>query len=134
MMGDFNHVTDQHTLDKLIERLKAQPFGEYGYMVQIKTGQRTTKQRNALEVYCRKVAEDLAARGCDMKQVCSLPITPTQVNVKENIWKPIQLAITGKRSTTDLERNEVSDVYMHMSKALAEKFQCVVAFPDRFNR
>ena len=134
MNGDFHHVTDEHTLDKLIERLRTQSFGEYGYMVQIKTGQRTTRQRNAMEVYFRLVAEDLAASGFNMKQVCTLPITPTQENVKSNIWKPVQKAVTGKTSTTQLERDEVSEVYMHVSKALAEKFQVVVAFPDRFGR
>lgn len=134
MRGEYWHITDTHKLERLIEFLRQQEFGEFGFMVQIKRGQRTTKQRNAIEVYCRQVAEDLAARGNDMQHVCSLPITPTQANVKENIWKPVQRAITGKTSTTELDRAEVSEVYAHMSKALAEKFGVTVPFPDRMNR
>jgi len=125
------YITKPAHLANLKSDLDDMGSPEFGYHVEVKTGQRTSKQRNAMEVYFRLVAEDMAARGMDMRMVCTLPITPTQANIKENIWKPVMKAVTGKISTTELERDEVSEVYMHMAKALAEKFQCIIAFPEK---
>lgn len=54
----------------------------------------------------------------------------TPENVKEFIWRKIQVALYNKKSTTRLKTNEVDKVYEVMSKVLAEKAQVSIPFPS----
>lgn len=93
---------------------------------------RTDQQRKSIEVLCREVAGALNDSGYDLKAVLSqkaIPVPCTQENIKENIFKPIELAMFGKQSTTELNTSEVNEVYEVMNRWLGEKFGIHVPFP-----
>ena len=77
--------------------------------------QRSAQQNNALQLWCKLVAESLNESGLEM--VVNLPtgkqwtIPWSKTTVKEQIWRPVQKAITGKLSTTEPKRPEYNMVY-----------------------
>lgn len=91
---------------------------------------RTSQQNKAIYAYCNEVAEELVARGKDMREVLkpTVEITPTKTLVMDYIWRPIQLILFDKKSTTDLLKTEVNEVYEVVSKHLAEKHDIAVRF------
>ena len=75
---------------------------------------RSDQQRKAIEVYCRGLGEALNDGGIEMKAffaVKSVDIPWNQERVKDLIWRQVQMAMVGKKSTTQLEKTEVSDIY-----------------------
>lgn len=67
-----------------------------------------------------------------MKEVVSLPISPTMENVKECIWRKIQLAMyPDKTSTTELSTVEMQKVYEQFNSIMAEKFGVSRDWPTR---
>ena len=77
--------------------------------------QRSETQNDAMHLWFERVAKTLNDAGLEM--VVSLPtgkewtIPWSKHTVKENIWKPVQEAITGKQSTTEPKRPEYNMVY-----------------------
>jgi hypothetical protein len=77
--------------------------------------QRSETQNDAMHLWFERVAKTLNDAGLEM--VVSLPtgkewtIPWSKHKVKENIWRPVQEAITGKQSTTEPKRIEYSQVY-----------------------
>ena len=94
---------------------------------------RTDPQRKAIEVYCREVANALNEQGVDLKAVLekkAIPVSCTQDNIKENIFKPILAAMfPPKTSTTELTTGEVTEVYEHMNRWTANEFGVSMEFP-----
>jgi len=91
---------------------------------------RTNQQNKGIHAYCGEVARQMEARGLDMKTVLKegVPIAPTKELIKEYMWKPIQKALTGKESTTAINKKQVNEVYEYLSKLLAEKYDISVRF------
>ena len=85
---------------------------------------RTLKQNNALHLWFEFLAAALNDAGLDMRTVLkpgvSIPWTPD--TVKEQLWRPIQIAMLQKKSTTELETPEVSKVEEVLVRHLVEKF------------
>ena len=96
---------------------------------------RTNAQNNALQVYCRELAEAFSDRGLDMKRVLKkeIDIPWTQDSVREYLWKPLQKAVIQKESTTDANTNEYSKVYDVLNRHIADKYGFSVPFPSREN-
>lgn len=96
--------------------------------------QRTELQNNALHLYLEWVARELENGGHTMQDVCKvitkIEIHPTKENVKEIIWREIQRALFGKKSTTELSKHEVTKVYEVMAQFLAREFQISLPFPN----
>ncbi len=96
--------------------------------------QRTELQNNAIHLYFEWVAQELQNGGYTMQDVCKaitrVEITPTKENVKEIIWREIQKALYGKKSTTELTKHEVDKVYEVMSRFLAREFEIDLPFPN----
>lgn len=94
---------------------------------------RTLLQNNALHLYCEMVAEELRNKGLTMNDVVKMfkiiEIAPTKVNVKENIWKPIQVALFKKEHTAKLTKKEVNEVYDNVSRFLAS-MDITLPFPN----
>jgi hypothetical protein len=130
--GTFWHIRNEQQLSNLIDELKDKEFGEYGYQVQMSTGQRTTKQNSALHKYFELLAEDLNSRGLDQRKVLkeNVAIEWNKDSVKKYLWSPIQQAVIGETSTTKLERDQVDLVYVTLAKHLGEKFGVMVDFPS----
>lgn len=51
--------------------------------------------------------------------------------VKDLLWRPIQIAMFNKESTTELDTHEVSEVHAVLNRHLSEKFGISVPFPSR---
>ena len=106
---------------------------EHGVMISVMVGKATTAQQNALHLYCGLLAKELNDAGLDMRKVMkpSASIPWNKDRAKEFLWKPIQKAITGKDSTTQLDINEVSEVFDVLHRHMAEKFGVMVLFPSK---
>jgi len=86
---------------------------------------RTTAQNAALHVFLKLLAESLNDAGLDQRTVLkpsvSIPWTPE--SAKEQLWRPIQKALYGSTSTTQLEKLEqVDHTHEVLMRHLAEKF------------
>lgn len=90
---------------------------------------RTDQQNRALHKWLRDVASELADLHYDFRDI-RIEIRPTEHLVKEYMWRPVQEALYGSRSTADLEKIEVADVYDHLNKLLGERFGIHVPFPS----
>jgi len=94
--------------------------------------QRTPKQNNSMHLYFQQVADHLNEQGLDMRTVLKpgIDIPWTKDTVKEFIWKPVQDKMLFKNSTTELDSDEVNDVYATIQRMLAEKHGVDVPFPE----
>ena len=99
--------------------------------------QRTDQQRKAIEVYCRDLAYTLNRAGLDQRKVFAamredgIDIPWRQETAKDSLWRPIQVAILGKESTTKLSTDEVSRVYDVLNRWTGQTFGVSVPFPDK---
>lgn len=98
--------------------------------------QRTILQNNALHKYFELLAKALADAGLDarkvMKPEIAIPFTPEMV--KNLLWRPIQKAMTGKESTTELDTAEPSQIHAVLDLHMGEKFGIHVPFPSEENQ
>lgn len=94
---------------------------------------RTGKQNSALHKYLSMVAEALREAGIDARKFFkpSVEIPVSAEMLKEDAWRPIQIAMLGKESTTELERAEVNKVYEVFDRHLAQSHGIHVPFPSR---
>ena len=127
------YITKPQHLGNLVSDLDAMGFPEFGYHVEVKTGQRTSSQRNAMEVYFRLLAKELNAAGLDMRIFLkpSVALDWDQPNVKKRIWHPIMKIQTDKDSTAQLERDEISPIYDTINRHIGETHGIYVPFPQR---
>jgi hypothetical protein len=100
--------------------------------------QRTNSQNKALHLWCELVAQTLNDAGMEM--VVQIPDTTrkpwevpwTMTSVKEQIWRPVQIAMTKKESTTEAERTEYNLIYETISRRFAQSFGLVLPlWPDK---
>ena len=89
----------------------------------------TEQQRKALHLYFRWLAEALREKDFDFRDL-TVEIPATEYMVKELMFKPIIYSMYGKNSTMKLENNEVSQAYDVLHRALIEKLDVNVPFPD----
>ena len=100
------------------------------YVVDIKNfDMRTLKQNAAMHKYFTLVAEALNDKQLTVKTIIKADIEWNPISVKSLLWKPIQEAVLHKKSTTELKRKEIDDVYDTINRALGEKFGIYVPFP-----
>jgi len=80
------------------------------------------------------VADEMCNNGTSIQDVVKsvnlADIVPDTKNLKEVLWRPIQLAITGKESSTDLTTSEVNKVYEAVSMYLAKNQEIDLPFPS----
>lgn len=93
---------------------------------------RTHQQNKALHVLFRELAKELNEAGLDMRRVLKpgIDIPWATESVKDFLWRPIQEAQLGKKSTTELTTIEIDQVFDTINKHLGEKFGLHVAFPS----
>lgn len=102
-------------------------------MLDIKTGkQRTPTQNAALHVYCGLLADALSDAGYDRKvttPIGQVSMPWTKDAVKENIWRPIQIALTNEQSTTAPLRKQYADIYDVIHRHMIETKGISVQWP-----
>lgn len=95
---------------------------------------RTKEQHKALHLAFKLLANALNDAGLDQRVVLkpSIQIPWDTNSVKEQLWKPIMKAKTGKTSTTQLEKvGEIDDIYEILFRHLGEKFNIeYIEFPN----
>lgn len=109
-------------------------FNEHKYLrLDIKTGmQRTNLQNASLHLYCEQVAQVLNDYGLTFEQFFKrgFQVPWTMEIVKENIWRPVQIAVTNKQSTTEPLTNEYQAIYEPINLKLSE-FGIHVPWPSK---
>lgn len=99
----------------------------------------TTQQRKALHKWCRQVAEALNEAGYmamtndpehqfPWKDGVEIPFT--MEIVKENMFKPVLKALSGKDSTEEQNTVDVMDVFEPLNLHFGEKFGIHVPWPS----
>ena len=136
MSGEKFIVNSEQTWDSFVSHAR-KLYDEHHYVTfGYSTGrQRTGKQRAALEVYCRLLAEELNNAGYDMKLLLKkdpeYELPWNQAAIKEHLWRPIMLAMTGHESTVDCDRKEYGQIYDVLTRNLGEKLGITVLWPER---
>lgn len=93
---------------------------------------RTMNQNSALHLFFQQLADELNEKGFDMRALIrqDVEIQWTGYSIKENLWKPLQKALFGKKSTTQLEKTEEIDrVYDNLNRILIERTKGEVQIP-----
>ena len=96
--------------------------------------QRTGQQNRALHLFLTRLAETLNLAGLEMKLVlkADTDIWWTMESCKSYLWKPIQKAVCGTDSTTELEKQvDIEKVHETLMRHLGEKFHVeFIPFPS----
>ena len=95
------------------------------------TDTRTIQQNRAMHKYFTMVANALNASGQYIPLVIKVETLWTFERVKELLWRPVQKKMLGKKTTTKLTKEEVSQVYEVLNRALGERCGISVEFPSR---
>lgn len=61
-------------------------------------------------------------------------VRPTTVGLKEVVWKPMQVAMLGKESTTELEKSEVDQVFEMFNNFIGTNFEIHIPWPVDENK
>lgn len=116
-------TNDKESLAKLKDRV---------YEVDIKNmDMRTIKQNSAMHKYFAMLSSKLNEGGLSIAKTLKVDIEWTPTSVKDLLWRPIQEAVLDKKSTTKLNKDEITKVYDVLNKALGEKFGFSLEFPTR---
>ena len=93
---------------------------------------RTLKQNSALHLMFTQLAQELNEAGFDMKKTLKpeIDIAWNDYMVKEYLWRPLQKAILGKQSTTELTTKEIDKVFDTLTRHLGQKLGIELQFPS----
>ena len=94
---------------------------------------RTSAQNRAFHLYFKLLSKELNEAGFGVQVVLKqkIDIDWTEKLVKELLWRPAQIAILGKISSTSLTKLvEIEKVYDHLNRHIGEKFGIHVPFPN----
>lgn len=93
---------------------------------------RTAQQNRALHLYFTHLSEELNNAGLDMRRTLKpeIDIPWNSKTIKEYLWRPIQQAQIQKKSTTELNTDEIDLVFNTLNRHLSEKFGITVEFPS----
>ena len=120
----MKHIIDsQKALYDHIDYLRSQ-FDEHKYLrTDTKTGkQRTSTQNKCVHLYCEQVSQELTGKGItfDMFFNPGFEVPWNMLTVKENIWRPLQIAICDKVSTTEPLTTDYNKIYEYVNLKLSD--------------
>jgi hypothetical protein len=128
------------TRNEAIEIILAQEWPEGGLLVDITPAikRRTDKQRKSLHLWLRMLSVALNDSGLEQKTVIEamregVELPWSDKTAKENLWRPIQLALTGEHSSNDIDTVEPSVICNTLSRWLSQTFAGFTPppWPDR---
>ena len=130
-------INSEQSLEAAIVQLRMQ-FNEKKYVkAKLSYGrQRTLTQNRALHKFCELLAVRLNEAGLDQKKLLkpSVDIPWTQNAVKEMLWRPVQEAVTGIKSTTKPEASQYSAIYEVLNRHLTMKHGIHEPWPNKENQ
>ena len=99
------------------------------------TEQRTTQQNKAVWKFYELLANELNDSGNDMRRTLKsdISIPWNKDTVHDFLWIPIQKAMYGKTSTTELTTKQIDEVYNVLNRHLGEKVGVHTPFPTLDN-
>jgi len=126
-------IDSERSLYRHFEELKKM-FDKDKYLrVDVKTGkQRTNTQNASLNLWCGWVAEALREKGLTFKQFFKegFEVSWTKDIVKDEIWRPVQMAVCNQQSTTKPLTTEYPIIYDSINLKLSEHGMHV-PWPDK---
>lgn len=110
--------------------LLSDEFREHKYLeieIKRKAGQRTLTQNAALHLFLGQLCDVLNDAGLDMRAVLKQDVEMpwTVENAKDYLWRPIQQALTGKQSTTEITTVEPTAIHETLARHLGQKLGVV---------
>jgi hypothetical protein len=93
---------------------------------------RTLKQNSALHLFFTLLADELNEKHFDMRHLIrrEVELSWTPYSVKEYLWRPLQKALLGKKSTTQLDKiKDIDIIYDHLNRIITERTNGEVDFP-----
>lgn len=126
-------VQNRRLLQHALAKLKDGDIVELVISTKGKRALRTEQQNRALHLYFDLVAKELNDGGYTVQKVLreKLELSWTPEFVKDMLWRPAQMALLRKESTTQLSKQEdIDTVYDHLNRHLGEKFGIHVGFPS----
>jgi len=92
---------------------------------------RTEQQNKALHKWYAQLAKALNDDGFDMRVLIDkeIDIPWSAYTIKEHLWRPLQDAMFGKKSTTKLYTKEIDIIYDVINKTVGERTNIHVPFP-----
>lgn len=98
-----------------------------------KDGTRSLTQSRALHLMFKWAADEVNNTGLTLKDlIVDVDVPVTEKSIKE-LWRAIQLEITGKESTTQLNKSEVDKVFEVFARNLSDK-GVSITFPSAEKR
>lgn len=94
---------------------------------------RSLQQNKAIHKYFNLLADTLNEKELTIPKVLKIDTYWSATAVKEQLWRPLQLSVTNKKSTTTLKKDEISKVYDALNGALWHKLRVSVPFPSYEN-
>lgn len=85
---------------------------------------RTLQQNSALHLWFQQLADELNDKGFDMRLFVKkdINIEWSGQSIKEYLWRPLQKAKFGKKSTTQLfKTGEIDEIYDIINKEVIER-------------
>ena len=106
--------------------------------MEIRKPKRTIPQNSSIHKFCTQVAAELSGKGITFKSLSiingkEIEQDWTMELVKNQIWRPTQISLLDKESTTQLNTSEVDKVAEPIIKLLAQQFGIGVEFPSKFH-
>ncbi len=135
MIYDLSNIEDKTRF-----KTKVATFISKGVNVELKEKRkiRTLQQNKAIHLYCEMIAEVLNDFGVTHKfrgiRGKELEVRFTKTLVKEVIWRPIQMSLFDKKSTTELTTKEVTEIAEPLEKFIAENYAIDLPFPSEENK
>ena len=112
--------------------LKTKRIGEFGFMVEI-LQTITPKQMDSLHLWFDLLAKDLNCAGLYIEMTFlgkNILVPWSKDEVKKRIWFEPMKTMTGKTSTTKLDRAEVGQIYDVLNVFFGETYGIHVPFPE----
>jgi sulfatase maturation enzyme AslB (radical SAM superfamily) len=128
-----HYIQTQEGLNAYADEIRTMNLPEYGVVIDIKFGVRTTKQNSSMHLYFSMLAKALNDAGYHMARTLKegAEIDWTEASIKKEVWGKVMEPLTGKTHTSDLERNEVSEIYENVNRFIATRTGVMVAFPSK---
>jgi len=117
-------IHNESQLNAYIEHLKLKLAKDGALKMSVKSAKkRTLTQNRSIHKYCELLSEAFNEAGLDMQTVLAegASIPWSESKVKDDIWKKVQFAALGKKSTTELNTNEVSKVYEIVNRHISPR-------------
>ncbi len=126
------HLSTQGRINSAIKQLtEIEPNGAYELQIKKLPKIRSNQQNKALHVFKNIMATELNDKGKSVNKVLMEKEVEIDWNgemVLELLWRPIQVVITGKKSTTEPTREQYIQIYETINRHMA-RFGVHVPWP-----